>query len=136
MPEILPANGWNTTIAVLMLSLSLSALGGITSAADTTAIDTDTLSEVQRQIDKIKSNESAERRRVEQDELLIRKLEQHLEHLESQNAALANHSRGLEVTNDRLKADTTRRLQDLQEQLAKGLTAAQFGSSMDRYLVS
>jgi TolA-binding protein len=117
-----------------MLSLALCALGGITSAAG--AADSDTLSEIQRQINKIKSNESAERRRVEQDELLIRKLEQHLEQLESQNAALTSHSRSLEVTNDKLKADTTQRLQDLQEQLAKGITAAQFGSSMDRYLGS
>jgi hypothetical protein len=119
-----------------MLALSLSALGGITSAAETADIDTDTLSGIQRQINKIKSNESAERRRIEQDESLIRKLEQHLEHLESQNAALTNHSRALEVTNDRLKADTTQRFQDLQEQFAKGVTAAQFGSSMDRYLGS
>src|SRR6266478_5755352 len=96
----------------------------------------DSLRTIQQQINKIKTNESAERRRVEQDERLLQELEQQLQQLESRNAALTSHTRVLEVTNDKLKVDTTQRLQKIQEQLAKGVTDEQFGSSMSRYLGS
>jgi septal ring factor EnvC (AmiA/AmiB activator) len=101
-----------------MLSLSVPALGGVALAAD--IVGADPLPRIQQQIDKIKTDESAERRRVERDERLIRELEQQLQQFESRNAALISHTRALEVTNDKLKADTTQRLQNIQEQVAKG----------------
>ena len=117
-----------------MLSLSVPILGGIVSAADVTG--TEPLRTIQQEINKIKTDESAERRRVEQDERSIRKLEQQLDQLESWNAALTSHAQALEVTNDKLKADTAQRLKNIQEQLAKAVTDEQFGSSMSRYLGS
>jgi len=60
------------TIAKLMFSLSVPILGGIVSAADVTG--TEPLRTIQQEINKIKTDESAERRRVEQDEQSIRKL--------------------------------------------------------------
>ena len=124
----------NVKIVVLTFSLGFSAFYTIASAADGGA--SDSLLKIQQQISDIKAQEYAEKRRVDrrvdQDELLIRTLEQQLQRLESQNAALKGESRALIVTNDKLKADTTQQIQDIQEQLK--VTDAQFGTLMGRYL--
>ena len=116
------------------LSLLLIALPGISRSEDGSGVDD--LQSIRRQIHKIKSEESAQRQRVERDERLIRQLDQQLERLESQNVSLANQSRTLQVTNDKLKADTAQQLQDIQGQLSKGPAAGQFGSWMNSYLGS
>jgi hypothetical protein len=120
-------------MVVLTLSLGLSALY-TASAADSSGPDS--LLGIRQQINEIKAQEYEERRRVDrrvdQDELLIRTLEQQLQRLESQNAALKSESRALIVTNDKLKADTTQQIQDIQEQLK--VTDVQFGTLMGRYL--
>jgi hypothetical protein len=120
------------SIAILTLSLSVPNRGGPVLAADSAEVDS--LRTIQHQINRIKSDESAERQRVEKDELLVRRLEQQLQELESQNSALKTQSHALAVVNDKLRADTTQQLQGIQEQLTKGATEEQFGSSMDRYL--
>src|SRR4029077_5035457 len=52
--------------------------------------------------------------------------------LESQNAALKSQSSALVVTNDKLKADTTQQIQEIQDRLK--VTDVQFGTLMGRYL--
>jgi hypothetical protein len=122
------------TMVVLTLSIGLSAFYRVASAADSAGADN--LHGIRQQINEIKAQEYEERRRVErrvdQDELLIRTLEQQLQRLESQNAALKSQSQALVVTNDKLKADTTQEIQDIQERLK--VTDVQFGSLMGRYL--
>jgi hypothetical protein len=109
----------------LTLSFCLFAFNTFASAADGT--DRESLGEIRQQINEIKAHESAEQRRVEQDELLIRKLERQLRDLESQSQALV-------VTHDKLRADTSQQFQNIQERLR--VTDAQFGTLMDRYLGS
>jgi hypothetical protein len=117
----------------LTLWLSVPVLSGIVAAADS---GVDSLRAIQQQINQIKTDESAERRRADQDERSIRGLEQELQQVKSRNAALASHSQALEVTNGKLRADTAQRLENIQEQLAKGVTDEQFGSAISRYLGS
>jgi hypothetical protein len=119
--------------ALSALIVCIPALGGIASASE--PVGTDTAPTMQRQINKIKADESAERLRVEKDERLIQELEQQLQQLESRDATLSGQTHALEVTNNKLKADTAQ-IQDSQKQLTAGLSDAQFGSAMSRYLGS
>jgi hypothetical protein len=119
-------------LGALILALWLPVSGGIAAAGDTTADPTDT---IERQLTQVKANESAERRRVDQDERAIRQLEQQLEELESQHTALVHQADTLQVTSDKLKA-TTAELQVTQNQLSEGLSDEQFGSAMNHWLGS
>src|SRR2546423_7523366 len=121
-----------TRAAILMLSISIFALASVALAGDSGVAE---LRVIRRQIDKLKSEESAERQRVDQDEQLIRDLEQQLSQFQSSQAKLAAHTQALEVTGEKLGA-TSERLQQAQQQLAKGTTDEQFGSYMNRYLGS
>ena len=85
------------------------------------------------QLNQIKTNESVERQRVDQDERAIRLLEEQLQELKSQNTTLGRQADTLEITSDKLKADTAQ-LQDTQKQLQAGVSDEQFGSAMNRYL--
>ncbi|HJU28183.1 MAG TPA: hypothetical protein VJ718_03375, partial [Candidatus Binataceae bacterium] len=114
------------------LALALLALPGASRAED--GASASDLQSIRQQIDKIKYDEAAQRERVESDEALIRRLDQQLERLQSQNASLVSQSRALQATNANLKADTDAQLRDIQERLAKGPGAGQFGSWMDAYL--
>jgi hypothetical protein len=123
------------SIAALMLalfSLCIPALGAVASAADVTGAD---LSAMREQINKIKNEESAEKRRVVQDEQLIRRLERQLEQLQSQHTVLSHEADALRVSSEKLKAATAQ-LQDLQKQIVAGPNDEQFGSAMNRYLGS
>jgi hypothetical protein len=119
-------------IAAFMLSFCIAAGGPPASAADMTGTD---LGSMRQQINKIKHDESAERHRVEQDELLIRQLEQQMKQMESREAAIAAHTHALQITDQKLK-DTNERVQTLQDQLTKGVADEQFGSAMNRWLGS
>ena len=119
-------------LAGFILCLCILALGLTASAADITDSD---LGAVQQQIDKIKHEESAERRRVDQDEQLMRQLERELEQLQTQHTVLTRQADALTVTSEKLKADTVQ-LQSTQKQLASGLNDEQFGSAMNRWLGS
>jgi hypothetical protein len=88
---------------------------------------------VELQLNQIKTNESVERQRVDQDERAIRLLEEQLQELKSQNTTLGRQADTLEITSDKLKADTAQ-LQDTQKQLQAGVSDEQFGSAMNRYL--
>jgi TolA-binding protein len=88
-----------------------------------------------RQINKIQYEESAEKRRVDQDERLIRQLEAEIEQLQTQHALLTHKANALTVTSEKLKADTAQ-LQDSQKQLTAGIGDEQFGSAMSRWLGS
>src|SRR5690242_6327554 len=118
--------------AILALSVSLLNFAGSAMAGDSGAAD---LGAIRRQLERIKSEETTERKRVDQDEQLIRNLEQQLSQFQASQAKLAAHTEALELTGQKLGATTTQ-LQQTQEQLAKGTTDEQFGSYMSRYLGS
>jgi TolA-binding protein len=118
---------WGVILAVLIPALGLTA-----SAADVSDAE---LGAVQHQINTIKHEESVERRRVEQDEQLIRRLEQQLEQLQTEHASLSHQADVLTVTSQKLKADTAQ-IEDLQKQIAAAPTDEQFGSAMTRWLGS
>ena len=120
------------TLGALILALSLPLNGGIAAAADTAA---DPTPQIEQQLNQIKTNESSEQSRVEHDERAIRQLEQQLQELKSQHAALVHQADTLEITSNKLKVDTAQ-LQDSQKELASGVTDEQFGSAMSRWLGS
>src|SRR5215472_17397250 len=82
-------------ITAFVLSLCVSSRNGAASAADAAGVD---LRVIQQEINKIKKNESAERRRVDQDEQTIQTLEQQLQRLESGDAVLAHQAEAVEAT--------------------------------------
>jgi hypothetical protein len=118
-------------LGVLVLVCSLTVLGGIVRADDSG----ERAATLQQQLNQIKTDESSQRARAEQDERAIRQLEQELEQLERQHSALVHQTDTLEITSTKLKADTAE-LQSSQKQLAGGLSEEQFGSEMSRYLGS
>jgi hypothetical protein len=90
---------------------------------------------IQQQVDQIKNDESNQEDRVKQDERAMQLLEEQLQQLRSQNSALVRQADTLEISSDKLKADTAQ-LQDTQKQMQAGLSDEQFGSAMNRYLGS
>jgi hypothetical protein len=119
------------TLAAFLIAVSLQVLS-LTAAANDSGVDTDA---IQQQVNQIKNDESNQRERVKQDERAIQLLEEQLQQLRSQNAALVRQADTLEVSSQKLKADTAQ-LQDTQKQLQAGMNDEQFGSAMSRYLGS
>jgi hypothetical protein len=119
------------TLATFLIAVSLQVLS-LTAAANDSGVDTDA---IQQQVNQIKNDESNQRERVKQDERAIQLLEEQLQQLRSQNAALVRQADTLEVGSQKLKADTAQ-LQDTQKQLQAGMNDEQFGSAMSRYLGS
>lgn len=115
-----------------MLSLLLIAVPGVSMSEDGSGVED--LQSIRRQIHTIKSDESAQRQRMEKDEALIHRLDQQLERLESRNAVLTDQSRTLQLTNEKLRLHTAQQMQDVQRQLASKISAGQFDSWMNGYL--
>jgi hypothetical protein len=92
------------------------------------------LVQFRQEIETLKGSEAAERRRVEQDERHIQELENELKRLETQNQKLGNTASTLEIDETKLKGETDRRLQDLQNQVAAKTSQSDFQSEMNRYL--
>jgi hypothetical protein len=118
-------------VAALVAAFVVPVLS-VTAAPDDSGTDPGA---IQRQVNQIKTDESNQRERVEQDERAIRLLEEQLQQLKSQNAALVHQADTLEISSEKLKADTAQ-LHDDQKQFEAGLTDEQFGSAMNRYLGS
>lgn len=101
--------------------------------ADERVSDPD-LVRIHQQIYRLKHDESAERHRIETDEQRIQQLERDLQRVETQNQALSNSARELEITNAKMKGETESRIGALQAQLADNISPSQFDSAFDRYL--
>jgi len=108
------------------------SLGGIALGDDSSL---ERAGPIQQQLNQIKTDESIQRKQVDQDERAIQRLEEQLQQLESQHASLVHQADTLEITSNKLKADTAQ-LQDTQKQLAAGLNYEQFGSAMNQWLGS
>src|SRR4029077_12572220 len=66
---------------------------------------------IQSQINKIKSDEAAERNRVNSDEQTIRQLEQQLNAITARDAELINKDQQLELSDTHLKTQTEQQIQ-------------------------
>ena len=91
---------------------------------------------IQSQINKIKSDESAERNRVNSDERTIRLLEQQLKAITTRDAELVNKDQQLELSDTQLKTQTEQQLQEVKAQVDKGASQSEFESEFGRYLGS
>ncbi|HLW71638.1 MAG TPA: hypothetical protein VKS22_13575 [Candidatus Binataceae bacterium] len=116
----------------MLTSLSLLGFMGSALAADL-SVGSD-LAPIQRQLQKLKLDEAAERDRLESDEKLIRALEQRLDQLDAQNRTLQQNSAQLSATNHQLQTATTQQLQTIQQQISSGASPDQFASAFERYL--
>ncbi|MBV8360018.1 MAG: hypothetical protein JO189_19090, partial [Deltaproteobacteria bacterium] len=119
-------------LSALILALSVLVPGGI-AAGDDSGLGR--ASAIQQQLNQIETDESVQRKHADQDERAIRRLEEQLQQLQSQHATLVHQADTLEITSDKLKADTAQ-LQDAQKQLAAGISDEQFGSAMNQWLGS
>jgi septal ring factor EnvC (AmiA/AmiB activator) len=90
---------------------------------------------IQKQVNEIKTDESNQQDRIEQDERIIRQVQQELQQLESKHSSLVRQTDTLEISNNKLTADTAQ-LQNTQKQLTAGLNDEQFGSAMSQWLGS
>jgi hypothetical protein len=74
------------------------------------------------------------RQEVERDAKLIQDLEHRLGEIEAQNRRLDNVTQEVEISNAKLRSETTQQLQELQNQVAATGSSADFSSAMSRYL--
>jgi hypothetical protein len=103
------------------------------SAADSPASD---LKFIQRQINKIKSDETAERNRVNSDERTIQLLEQQLKAITTRDAELVSKDQQLELSDTQLKSQTEQQIQEVKAQVDKSVSQSEFASDFGRYLGS
>src|ERR1700749_5061236 len=89
---------------------------------------------IQSQIDWIRRDEAAERKRVNSDETVIRQLQQQLQAFKLHDATLINRDQELELSNTQLKAQTEQQIQDVKAQLAAGISPSEFNSAIARFL--
>ena len=115
--------------SLLLAMISLISFRAVAaSAAESPSSD---LEAVQRQINKIKSDEAAERDRVNSDEQIIRQLEQQLRAITARDANLVNKDDQLELSNTQLKAQTQEQIQQVKAQLDQGISPSEFGPAID-----
>jgi hypothetical protein len=121
-------------IALLVL-MAMAGYGPVEAAgADSDPVG---LGRLESQINRIRSDETSERRRLKIDEDLIEDLELQIKQMKADQTRLSGHTRELELNNQKLKTDTAQRvqqLQDQQEQISKKIPPEQFDSAINRYL--
>ena len=120
--------------SLLLVLTQLGPIGVVAgSPADSPASN---LKLIQSQINKIKSDEAAERNRVNSDEQTIQQLEQQLKAITARDAELVNKDQQLELSDTQLKAQTEQQIQEVKEQVDKGVSQSEFASDFGRYLGS
>jgi hypothetical protein len=92
------------------------------------------LPHIRKQMEQLKADESAERRRFDSDEQRIRDLERQLQKLETDSRKLSATAQELANTNSHLKTDTDQQIEALQQKLSNGLTPSDFDAAFSRYL--
>jgi hypothetical protein len=98
------------------------------------AADTSDLARIKREIQALKNDDAAQRRQLNNEEDLIRSLEQKLQIVETRNSELNSKQQELELTNTQLKSSTSQQLQDIQQHLNDSISGPQFTSAISRYL--
>ena len=118
----------------LLLSLTVIALAAARIVfADESGSPAD-LQRLRREIKQLQSDETAQRRRMDQNEQLIKELETQLRQVESQNQKLNNAAQQLVSSDAKLKSETNERLEQFQAQLGTDASPGGFSEAMSRYL--
>jgi hypothetical protein len=86
------------------------------------------------EIEKLQSDQAAQRHRIDQNEQLIQELEGQLHQVEAQNQKLNGAAQQLVASDAKLKTETTERLEQFQSQLTNDASPGGFGEAMSRYL--
>jgi hypothetical protein len=126
---------WSATAGVFALWFTVFLGAG--SCRPALADDTDrpaTLVQMRQQIEAIENNAAAARRRAKKDEEEIERLQRELQKIEAHDAQLTGTTEVLKTSNAQLKAQTDQQIQTLQQDLAHGVSAAQFDDAMSRFL--
>lgn len=92
------------------------------------------LRRLRQEIERLESDQAAQRHRIDQNERLIQELEGQLRRVESQNHKLSSAAQELVSGNAKLKSDTTERLDQFQTELTAEASPTGFGEAMSRYL--
>jgi hypothetical protein len=106
----------------------------VTNSYATDAPDAEVLPQIQQQLLKLKQDEKNERRRMSDDEELIRALEKRLNQLDATNHQLNQTSSQLEITNHHLQDSTAEQIKALQQQVSSASSSAEFDTWMSHYL--
>jgi len=85
-------------------------------------------------LQRLESDEAAQRDRVALDEKLIRQLENQLQQIEVQNQKLSSTAQQAMSSDAKLRSETTERLDQLQSQLSADTESVGFAGAMCRYL--
>jgi hypothetical protein len=120
--------------SLLLVLTQLIGFGVATSSP--VDLPTSDLKLIQKQINKIKSDEAAQRDRVNSDEHTIQQLEQQLKAITARDDEFANKDQQLELSDTQLKTQTEQQIQEVKEQVDKGVSQSEFASDFGRYLGS
>jgi len=124
------AQKFNATLCRVIAALLLIGTSAATCAADGSVAN---LPQISRQLQKLKADEAAEKRRIDSDEQLIQELERRLEQVDARDRSLAGATEKLTTTNNQIKEQTEEKLQTLQSRLDSGSPTSVFDSAMGRY---
>jgi len=92
------------------------------------------LHQLRQKIERLQSDQAAQRHRIDQNERLIQELESQLRQVEAQNHKLNSVAQELASGNAKLKSETTERLEQFQTEITTEASPAGFGEAMSRYL--
>jgi hypothetical protein len=117
----------------LLLLLTVITLAARVVFADETG-SRDDLLRLRGEIKQLQSDQTAQRRRMDQNEQLIKELESQLRQVEAQNQKLNGAAQQLVASDAKLKSETTERLEQFQAQLTNDASPGGFSEAMSRYL--
>jgi hypothetical protein len=124
------AQKFNATLCRVIAALLLIGASAATCAADGSVAN---LPQISRQLQRLKADEAAEKRRIDSDEKLIQELERRLEQVDARDRSLAGATEKLTTTNNQVKEQTDQKLQTLESRLDSGSPSSVFDSAMGRY---
>lgn len=116
------------------LLIATVAFGFTARARATEGTDRDDYRDLQEQVLKLKASEARGRQRMQEDEKLIRDLEERLDRFDARRQVLEQASHRQEATNRQLENSTIEQIQKLQEQVSSQAAPPQFDSWINRYL--
>jgi hypothetical protein len=124
------AQKFNSALCRVIAALLLIGASAATCAADGSVAN---LPQISRQLQRLKADEAAEKRRIDSDEKLIQELERRLEQVDARDRSLAGATEKLTTTNNQVKEQTDQKLQTLESRLDSGSPTSVFDSAMGRY---
>ncbi|HUA35070.1 MAG TPA: hypothetical protein VMA09_15785 [Candidatus Binataceae bacterium] len=119
--------------ALLGIALTFFAQAHAVLADDAAGGGSD-LAAIKHEIVILKQNDQAQRKRLDDEDKLIKSLERKLQGVEGSNHDLSNKEQALEITNTHLQSETTAQLQQMEQHLSDSISPNEFDSAINRYL--